>query len=390
MRRVALLLESDGPGGAEMMVLQLAEELRRRGHSICFIGPANGCGWLGGEFRKAGFDTESFSLRRPLDLGCLRDLVRIFRQRSIEVAHCHEFTMAVYGTAAARVTRIGSVVTMHGGKHALGARRRRMALRWAFRHSGGVVAVSEASRAELLATLGEPRGGIHVVRNGIRFVPGAHGDGVRRELGATHDESVIVAVGNLYPVKGHLVLLKALAVLRELHPELKWRLAIAGTDGFGGTAGGEGPALRRFAEEHGLSDRLHLLGFRTDVPDLLAAADIFAMPSLSEGLPMAMLEAMFAGKAIVASAVGGIPEVITHEEEGLLVPPGDPDGLATALARLLRDEALRRAIGNEARRRAEEAFSIEAMANEYERAYRVARERTIRPRRGALSSAVNR
>ena len=373
-----------------MMVLQLAEELRRRGHSICFIGPADGCGWLGGEFRKRGFDTETFTLRRPLDLRCLRDLTRIFRRRSIEVAHCHEFTMAVYGTAAARVMRIGAVITMHGGTYALEARRRRMALRWAFRRSGAVVAVSEASRAELLAKLGQPPGGIHVIRNGIRFVPGAHGDGVRRELGAAHDESVIVAVGNLYPVKGHLVLLKALALLGERHPELKWRLAIAGTDGFGGTAGGEGPSLRRFAEEHGLSDRLHLLGFRTDVPDLLAAADIFAMPSLSEGLPMAMLEAMFAGKAIVASAVGGIPEVIRHEKEGLLVPRGDPEGLAMALVRLLRDEALRRAIGSGARRRAEEAFTIETMANEYERVYRIARERTVRPGHGAFSNAVNR
>lgn len=371
------------------MVLQLAEELRRRGHSICFIGPADGCGWLGGEFRKAGFDTDTFNLRRPLDLGCLRGLVRIFRQRNIEVAHCHEFTMAVYGTAAARVMRIGSVITMHGGKQALEARRRRMALRWAFGHSDAVVAVSEASQAELLARLGEPKGGIQVIRNGVRFVPSARGDEVRRELGAIHDEAVIVAVGNLYPVKGHLVLLKALAMLRERQPELKWRLAIAGTDGFGDTVGGEAPALRQFAEEHGLSDRLHLLGFRTDVPDVLAAADIFAMPSLSEGLPMALLEAMFAGKAIVASAVGGIPEVVRHEENGLLVPPGDPDGLAVALARLLRDEVLRRTIGDLAQRRAEEAFSIEAMANEYERVYGIARGRTMRPGSGALAGAAN-
>jgi glycosyltransferase involved in cell wall biosynthesis len=298
--------------------------------------------------------------------------------------------MAVYGTAAARMMGIGAVITMHGGKYAFEARRRRMALRWAFRRSGAVVAVSEASRAELLARVGQPPGGIHVIHNGIRFVPADRGDGVRRELGAAPDESVIVAVGNLYPVKGHLFLLKALAVLRDRHPELKWRLAIAGTDGFGGTAGGEGPTLRRFAEEHGLADRLHLLGFRTDVPDLLAAADIFAMPSLSEGLPMALLEAMFAGKAIVASAVGGIPEVISHEREGLLVPPGDPDGLAAALVRLLIDETLRRAMGNEARKRAEEAFSIEAMANEYERVYRIARERTTRSGRGVFSSAATR
>ena len=296
--------------------------------------------------------------------------------------------MAVYGTAAARMVRIGSVITMHGGRYALEARRRRIALRWAFRRSGAVVAVSEASRAELLARLGEPRQGIQVIRNGIRFVPSARRDEVRRELGAAGDESVIVAVGNLYPVKGHIFLLRALAVLRERHPEIKWRLAIAGTDGFGGTAAGEGPVLRRFAEEHGLSDRLHLLGFRTDVPDLLAAADIFAMPSLSEGLPMALLEAMFAGKAIVASAVGGIPEVIRNEREGLLVSPGDPEGLAAALSRLLRDEPLRHAIGNEARKRAEEGFSIEAMANEYERVYRMARERTTRSVRGVVSTAA--
>src|SRR5581483_9678464 len=128
--RVALLLESDGPGGAEMMLLHLAEELRRRGHEVLPVGPDNKSGWLAERFREHGFAPATFSLRRAIDLRCLRGLTALLRAHDIQVVHSHEFGMAVYGAAAAR--RIGArhVITMHGGRYYAEQWRRRAALRW--------------------------------------------------------------------------------------------------------------------------------------------------------------------------------------------------------------------------------------------------------------------
>src|SRR5262249_21470882 len=124
----------------------------------------------------------------------------------------------------------------------------------------------------------------------------------------------------------------------------------------------------QFAAEHGLT-RVHFLGHREDVPDILAAADVWVMPSLSEGLPLALLEAMFAGKAIAASAVGGIPEVIVAEQHGLLVPPRDPMALAASLGRLLGSAELRATLGRAAKERATTQFSVAHMTDDYERLY---------------------
>src|SRR5450759_3197774 len=132
--RIAMMLESDGPGGAEMMVFRLSEELRRRGHVVVPVGPANGIGWLGDLFREVGVTPESFRIRRALDPGCVRGLVQLFRENGIDAVHSHEFTMAVYGAAASRLLALPHVITMHGGFKACTALRRRIALRWAIRN----------------------------------------------------------------------------------------------------------------------------------------------------------------------------------------------------------------------------------------------------------------
>jgi len=155
---------------------------------------------------------------------------------------------------------------------------------------------------------------------------------LREELGLSADDQVILAVGNLYPVKGHLYLVDALALLRDRHPRA--HVVIAGR-------GELADALVERARTQGVADRVRLLGLRGDIANLLAGADIFALPSLSEGLPLALLEAMLAGRAIVASDVGEVRAVLAHGEAGMLVPPRDTRALAAALDRLLNnpDEA---------------------------------------------------
>lgn len=360
--RIALMLETDGPGGAETVLLQLAEELRRRGNDVMPVGPANGCGWLGGEFRARGFTPRTYVLRRALDWGCVTSLTDVLRNHRSQVVHSHEFTMAVYGAAAARRAGARHVITMHGGRYYAEAWRRRAALRWAMRRSAATTAVSGATAVDLRRSLGVPDDAVRVVPNGIEM-PRGRRDNLRRELGVGDDELLIVSIGNLYPVKGHAVLVRALGELEQQGGAPSWRLAVAGR-------GEEEGPLRALADDAGIAPRVHLLGFRSDAPDILAAGDLFVMPSLSEGLPLALVEAMATGLPIVASDVGGIPEVVARDREAVLVPAASPPALAAAIRSLLMDPVRRAALGAAAQRRAYRDFSVGRMGDAYEALYR--------------------
>lgn len=364
--RIGLWLESDGPGGAELVVFRMAEELRRRGHLVLPMGPSQGIGWLGAKFRDAGFTPRVFTLRRALDWACARDLVRQIRDDRLDLVHSHEFTMAVYGAAAALMAGRSHVITMHGNQTMTAALRRRMALRWAFRKSAATIAVSEETRRHLDGTLRLAPGVVQVILNGVPNRPGDPHP-IRAELGVRPDELLLVAVGNLDQRKGHIYLLQALQRLGAEGLQTRWRVAIAG-----GRGGDQREPLEAFAREHGFHDRLHLLTHREDIPNLLAAADVFAMPSLWEGLPLALLEAMLAGKAIVASGISGIPEAVTDGVEGLLAMPGDVMSLGQAVRRLLTDAGLRARLGAAALARARREFTVEAMVDAYEVRYRAA------------------
>jgi glycosyltransferase involved in cell wall biosynthesis len=358
-----MMIETDGPGGAEMMVFRLSEELRRRGHEVVPVGPRTGTGWMGEMFRTAGFSPETFWLKRPVDPTCVGRFIQLFRRHAIDVVHSHEFTMGVYGSAAARLVAIPHVLTMHGGFTATKALRRRIALRWAIRQSGNTVAVSRATQEEFAKDLGLRESAFTVVHNGV---PSKAGDAerVRREFGCTESETVILAVGNLDRNKNHRMLLEALVRLQHDGLAVPWRLIIAA-----GRGGDEHHYLLEYVRAQRLDDRVHIVTGRNDINDLQALADIFVMPSLWEGLPMALLEAMVAGKAIVASATAGIPEAIVSGREGILVPPGDLDALAAGLRTLLTDPGRRRALGAAAFARAHREFTVQVMADRYETMY---------------------
>ncbi len=166
----------------------------------------------------------------------------------------------------------------------------------------------------------------------------------------------MVSVANLYPVKGHTHLIQALALLKGAHPRL--HLALAGR-------GQLHDDLSRQAARLGLEDRVHLLGLRADVPNLLRSADLFVLASLSEGLPLALLEAMLAGTPVVATQVGEVPSVLGDDVYGLTVPPADSIALAEAIHRILDDPEEACAMGERARVRAEARFSVRCMVDAY-------------------------
>lgn len=360
-RTIAQMIETDGRGGAETLVLELSHELRSRGHRIVPLGVEDD-GWLSRRCREEGFPRRRIPIRRPIDPRGLAGLVRELRRARVDLVHSHEFTCAVYGAAACRLLAVPHVITMHGDAGVTDAWRRRAALRWAFRHSSDTCAVSKATLLHMENRLGKGRGCTSVIHNGVRSAAAAAPADVRSELGLREGELLILCVGNLYALKGHRTLLDALARLQTRGEGPRWRLAIAGT-------GAEGEPLRRHAREMGLREQVELLGLRADVPALLAAADVYAMPSLREGLPLALLEAMMAGKPIVASEVGGIPEAIESGIQGLLVPPADVAALRNALERLLMDANERSRFGEAARLRAEREFTLGAMVERYEEHY---------------------
>jgi glycosyltransferase involved in cell wall biosynthesis len=374
--RIAHLIETDGPGGAERMVAEMAGELAAGGcPGVAFL-PRNREGWLGRELAAVGVEVEHYRLDRPFSPRCVREMAAAFRAHRIDLAHSHEFTMAIYNAWAARRAHIPHVITMHGSRYYAARWQRRVAMRFAVTSSSAVVAVSHDLADHLRHDLHVSRTAIGVIPNGVRARP-LPLPTLRRELGLAPDDRIILAVGNLYPVKGHLQLIDALALLPA---GARAHVVIAGR-------GDLAAALSARAIELGVSERLHLLGLRADIPNLLADADLFAHPSLAEGLPLALLEAMFAGCAIVASDVGEIGSAL-GEGSGLLVHPGDAAALAASIGRLLDHPAEARRLGTAAARRAANMYGLDSMVARYADIYGRVLSRSAHAHRTTVEPAL--
>jgi glycosyltransferase involved in cell wall biosynthesis len=353
--RIAHLIETDGPGGAERVVGRLATTLQGAGaYNVVFV-HADGEGWLARELDGSGIAVEYVRQDERVSHSCARTLEAAFRRHRIAVAHSHEFAMAVYGAWASWRAGIPHVITMHGGRYYAGRLRRRLALRTAVAASGRTVAVSTSLAAQLSRDLWLRRSRITTIANGVRYV---RPDRVtlRDELGLGANDRLVVSIGNLYPVKGHCHLIAAVALLAATHPTL--HVAI----------GGRGELLERLsaqARDCGLADRIHFLGLRPDVPTILAAADLFVLPSLSEALPLALLEAMFARRPIVATDVGEVSVALAHGEAGVLVEPGNATALAAAIDGLLKDPGRAAALATTAGCRAEAEYDVSQMVRRY-------------------------
>jgi glycosyltransferase involved in cell wall biosynthesis len=370
--RVAHLIESSGPGGAERVVADLATAFQAaETRNVVFL-PHGGEDWLRRQLAGSGVAIEYFKIDRPVSPHSARALTDAFRKHRIDIAHSHEFSMAVYGGWAAWRAGIPHVITMHGSRYYASRLRRRLALRAAIALSAATVAVSTPLAQAISDDLGVKRSRILMIANGVRYVRPERMT-LRDELGLRADDRLIVAVGNLYPVKGHQHLVDALALIATKYPRL--HVAIAGR-------GGLEEVLRSRAADVHLTDRLHLLGLRSDIPAILAAGDIFALPSLSEGLPLALIEAMFAARPIVATDVGEVGVALDGGRAGVLVQPGNVYALASALDALLAEPVRAKTLGERAASHARAHYSLTRMVSRYANLY----ERAL----GATDEALSR
>jgi glycosyltransferase involved in cell wall biosynthesis len=367
-RRVVLAIESSGPGGAERTVLHLANGLRERGIDpiIATLRP----GWLTKRANDTGVETWIVPQARGWSIGWIPRFAQCLAHERISLLHGHEFAMSVYGGSAARLARIPALVTLHGRHWVASRRLRAIAYRGLDAVGVRIAAVSNDLAHFLAGASGLSRRSVAVIENGIPIAPirdecevAALRTAMRSQLGLDARTPLLVAVGNLYPVKDHASLVHALIGLEGVH------LAIAGR-------GDEQVRLESLARDLGVAARLHLLGLRDDIEEWLAAADVFVHPSRSEEMPLAILEAMAQGLPIVATRVGGVPDAVVDGETGVLVPSGDVKRLREAIRTLLADEDRRRALGRAARARAEDRFSAKCMVDRTLRAYAEAAPRT--------------
>lgn len=305
--------------------------------------------------------------RRP-DPRVVPRLALLLRERKIDLVQSHVAYSNVIARVAARLTGVPVVTTEQTTAGNLERRGLDRVTRLTLPLSTGAAFISEGVKQSFVTgkELFAPRH-MRVIPNGIDIGAverAAVGKKAACEiLGVSPDFTIIGCAGRLVPVKGHPYLLRA---FRKLQPELGKGLPDTRLVLLGG--GAEEQKLRDEARSLGISDQVVFAGHRPDVHRLLGAFDVFAMPSLQEGLGLAALEAAAAGIPIVASRTGGLPEIIEHEQTGLLVPPTDVDALADALARVLRDPELGRRMASKGRAHVQK-FAIESAVAAYDDLY---------------------
>ncbi|HEX8472994.1 MAG TPA: glycosyltransferase [Pyrinomonadaceae bacterium] len=372
--RLLWLIDSLAMGGAERLVPVFARRLdasRFELHVACL--KVIGGNPLAAELAAAGVPVTVLNARNLRDASAFARLLRLVREREIDVIHTHLTYSDVWGRLAARLLRRAVVSTLHVESyltagdvaHGRGHAVERLAS-FVRRHFGQtVIAVSEALRRQQIAR-GFPPARIVTMHNGIDLskfeLPHDSSRASRRaEFGIPHDAPLSITVAVLREGKGHELLIAASKRVLERVPEAHF-LFVGG--------GALESALRRRAEESGVSGRVHFTGMRGDVAELLAASDLFVLPSLDfDALPTAIIEAMACGLAVIATKAGGAAEIVRHGETGLLLESPDASRLAEAVIALLSDRQLAREMGERGRARAESEFSAQAWVEKLQDLY---------------------
>jgi glycosyltransferase involved in cell wall biosynthesis len=358
-QHVVHIIDRLPPDGAERL---LVDVLKNRSDKfnftvLCLIEG----GELVAELEKIGVPVVIMGRKSKLDLGLILRIRKWLRQHQAAVVHTHLFTADSWGRLAAYLAGVPCIIsTVHSTntwKHGI----HKFVDRLLARISTNIIACSDEVASVLIHKDGIPEKRVVVVVNGIDLLRFKNVSPV--DLGGNNSLVKLVVIGRLHPAKGHDDLITAINSIKTQ------------CSGFHFFFVGEGE-LRKSIEEsinkYGLGNLVTLLGQRSDVPAILAAADVFVMPSRWEGLPMALLEAMAMGKAIVATRVGGIPDVITSGKTGLLINVGDGRELEESLIKIIVDKKLRENLGSSARELVQQRYSATGTSRQYEQIYQQA------------------
>ena len=332
--------------GGQRQSLLLVQELKRKGYPCLFVVQPGSP--LFQKATEAQLPVFPLRMRSELDLRAIIRLARLMSRRNCVLAHFHDAHAVSIGSSAARLAKVPLRIISRRVDFPLKSPRKYK------NHIDSIIAISEGVK-KVLITSGIPERLIEVIPSGIDFLPYAearHSDYLRREFQFGPDNYLVGIVAQLEDHKGHTYLIQASKILKQHAPKIK--IIVVGS-------GSLQMELGKQAHNLAVDDIVYFLGFRKDVPQIMSSLDLFVLSSHLEGLGSSLLDAMACRLPVVATMVGGIPEVVVHRETGLLVPPRDPDALAEAILKLYLDRTFASRLGERGYEVVHEKFSAEAM-----------------------------
>lgn len=365
MINILHLMPTSGPGGAERLLIDIVSSLNKKTyHSV--VGMLN-TGWLTGKIEEAGLDIRVMRSGGPIDHVLFKDLIQIIRSENINIIHSHLLDMNFYAALSSKVTNTPLVCTEHGDIHhtSKGSWKNILKAKTISLFADNIVFVSQYTEDYFQKYVKQPPNKRTVIYNGVddnlfKKVDADQKKALRKKLQLNENAALIANVGNLYPVKGQKYLIQAFRLVKDSVPNSE--LLIIGR-------GELEQELRTETETIGLKDSVRFLGFREDVGDLLKASDIFVLSSLSEGLPIALIEAMGCGLPVVATDVGGVKEVIQDGIDGFIVPAQDSVSLAGRIKLIIEGGASMNMMRENASKKVRTVFSKGIMLKKYEELY---------------------
>ena len=362
IKNILHLIETSEPGGSETILAYIAANLDQAEYKslVCLLSD----GWLTKRLDDLGIEYIILENKRPYDPVFLYNLIKLIKRRQIHLIHAHEFMMNIYGSVAGKLCGIPMIGTVHGKLYFTDKKSRIYSYKLAVALCTRMILVSEDLKSFFIENLKlRNNKKLLTLYNGIDINKYGSKDfqsDLRRELGIDPNAVLGCTIGSLFKVKGLPYLLDAIAIMKNNHPQ--FRFIIAGE-------GGELEQLQAQCRELKLDDVVSFLGFRDDVPNLLAISDFYVCSSLSEGLSLAILEAIAAGKPVIATNVGGNPEIIEDNVNGFLVPSRDSKALADKISILVMNSELRTKMGMKALQTAINKFSLKSMIDGYQKLY---------------------
>jgi len=372
MQKILHFIDSEGVYGAERVILNLSQKMREQPEFIpvigCIVSNIHATNPLYDAALAAGIEAHKIVIANSK---LLRDIPRAAEQLTslgISLIHSHGYKPSVFGFFIARRAGIPIISTCHLWFNPKQGPLKMRVMIWMekklYRYFPKIIAVSDPIK-DILAQAGLPPQKLDLVRNGVDIVDAQlnaeQKARLRAQLGLAADDLVILNSGRLARQKAQWILVQAASILQQQGRKIQVLIV------------GEG-ALRAELEaqiaQENLSTCVKLLGFRSDINQLLAISDIFALPSLDEGMPMSLLEAAAATKPIVATAVGDIAKLVRQGESGIIIPTENPQALAEAIATLQDDPAFAQRLAESANRQMRAEYSSDAMCTRYQTIYR--------------------
>ncbi|SHM93047.1 Glycosyltransferase involved in cell wall bisynthesis [Chitinophaga jiangningensis] len=365
-RRIKVLetIHQGKVGGGERHILDLVAHLDKSRFAPVVLSFTDGP--MVDTLRQMGIPVHVIPSTKPFDFSIWKSIRKLMEKEAIDMVHVHGTRANTNMIPAARPLGVPVIYTVHGWSfhHGLSypvLKVRVLIEKWITRRTALNITVSAANRQSGLKAFGRFKS--VVIRNGVdlqRFHPGVSDNGLRTQYGFTEQDLVVGFIVRMTIQKDPLGMIRAFAAAHQLHPQLKLLMI------------GEGPlkaAAVQLIRELGIGGAVVLDGFRSDVPGVLQAIDIYCLPSLWEGYPIGLLEAMAVGKPVIASDVDGTKEAFDHEVSGILVPARNTAALCTAICRMAADESLRQRFAAAALERARADHNITTMTRKVEEVY---------------------